>query len=640
MQLDRTHIVIRARTMSEIGDLALVLLRAYPTAAIGLFLLGAAPWAIANLLLLAGPVWQELMLESPLRDEELLIRYLFGMFTLVVLQTPIAGALTTTMIGRLVFDSSVRWRDALRDLRKSWLPTFWMLAVRRGPLLLMIYWLVDRDPQFNPFRDVGVPLLFLLSTIRRGLTPFLPEILLLEQCPWRSSQPDVVTVRNRNRLLHKPIGSDLLGRFLLVSMIMGLLTIGLVEALVSIRGVITGNWDWDAVTFLVLYPAALWMVACVATLIRFISYLDARTRWEGWEVGLAIRAEVLRQFGHDSAVSTVDRGPVHLSTPRSAGRPPRLSQSVTDEPPPIATAIDQEPAESVADAAAPPATRRLPLLLLLLLLCGLPATSHAQLAAGPLRSDDPPRLSAAAGQQQPRIDPQRLPSTPWFDSQQQRLQPISVRTNLPEEKNRKSGWAPSPRSVSSGGSWWSGWNWRWQGFWYYVFQTLGWLFVAVVVGLLVYVVASVLRRGPGGDSAAAAAASKSLAPAVDEQWLQQAEHLPSEARQAAGNLREEAERLMRLQRFDEAIVLLFGHQLLLLDRCRLLRLARGKTNGSYLREARSQLRPAAGLFAATVAAFEASYFGGHSPTADQFSTLWQGNATLEQTVRHLWEPSG
>jgi len=32
MQLDRTHVAIRLRTLSEIGDLAMIMIRRYPTA--------------------------------------------------------------------------------------------------------------------------------------------------------------------------------------------------------------------------------------------------------------------------------------------------------------------------------------------------------------------------------------------------------------------------------------------------------------------------------------------------------------------------------------------------------------------------------------------------------------------------------
>ena len=53
MQLDRTHVVIRLRTLSEIGDLSMVMIRRYPKALLVGFLLGALPWCLANAALLS-----------------------------------------------------------------------------------------------------------------------------------------------------------------------------------------------------------------------------------------------------------------------------------------------------------------------------------------------------------------------------------------------------------------------------------------------------------------------------------------------------------------------------------------------------------------------------------------------------------
>ena len=53
MQLDKTHVVIRPRSFSEIGDLTLILIRRYPQAITIGFLVGALPWAILNALLLS-----------------------------------------------------------------------------------------------------------------------------------------------------------------------------------------------------------------------------------------------------------------------------------------------------------------------------------------------------------------------------------------------------------------------------------------------------------------------------------------------------------------------------------------------------------------------------------------------------------
>jgi hypothetical protein len=118
----------------------------------------------------------------------------------------------------------------------------------------------------------------------------------------------------------------------------------------------------------------------------------------------------------------------------------------------------------------------------------------------------------------------------------------------------------------------------------------------------------------------------------DEQTIQRMKHLPAELRRLDVNLRSEAERLMKEGRFDQAIILLFGHQLLLLDQVGMLRLNRGKTNRKYVRETRSLDADAANQLDATVTAFERSYFGRHLISRSEFEALWLANSELERAA--------
>jgi hypothetical protein len=54
--------------------------------------------------------------------------------------------------------------------------------------------------------------------------------------------------------------------------------------------------DWIQGPWLthVLLPLAMWIAACYFTVFRFLTYLDARIRQEGWEVELRLRAEANR----------------------------------------------------------------------------------------------------------------------------------------------------------------------------------------------------------------------------------------------------------------------------------------------------------------------------------------------------------
>ena len=59
MQLDQTHVVIRLRKFTEIGDLSLIMIRRYPEALLVGFGAGAIGWAITNMILLGWIPWEE-----------------------------------------------------------------------------------------------------------------------------------------------------------------------------------------------------------------------------------------------------------------------------------------------------------------------------------------------------------------------------------------------------------------------------------------------------------------------------------------------------------------------------------------------------------------------------------------------------
>lgn len=612
MQLDRTHIAIRARMLSEIGDLAMILIRNYPAAAIGGFVVGMLPWMIINALLIGWiPILQfNLGIFDDDMDAELW-RYLLLMVTLVILQAPIAGALTTTLIGRSVFEDGVTWRSALKDLRSIFWRLFWILGVVRGPIPLMILIASNWGQDVAPIREVVIPILFLFAVgFQRGRRPFLPEILILERCPMRSRIAGVITAERRSAALHGPISGELFGRFMAVSAILAILAMAALQTMLSFRGVVLGQWESGPVVYLLFIPLALWFAAALSTLIRFLSYLDTRIRLEGWEVDLAIRAESLRQFGSD------------------------VSAPVSPQPTPKSRFPDR--------------TNQVLVALLAVLLpvaiggCGPSSTSNA--------GNESPDMSPAAQSNADQVMPvtagksdvvlQKPPATPWYDPKQDSLVPVEVRTVLPESANRDSRWLPKPPKATpsaSGPSTSSGLGSPSGGV--SIMNLIGWLLLIIIGFGLVFLILFLFNKvEPDAISGRKSATSGPLID-IDEQMIQRMKELPAEVRRTDVNLRTEAERLMNLSRFDEAIVMLFGHQLLLLDRCRVLRLARGKTNGRYVRETRVNAPEANRFFVNTVNAFEASYFGGHTPTADRFERLWQDNATLESVVRPRWETS-
>jgi hypothetical protein len=73
--------------------------------------------------------------------------------------------------------------------------------------------------------------------------------------------------------------------------------------------------------------------------------------------------------------------------------------------------------------------------------------------------------------------------------------------------------------------------------------------------------------------------------------------------------------------YSEAIIYLFSHELVELDKHQVIRLSKGKTNRQYLRETRS--RPLiAGMLESTMVAFEDSFFGNKQLSRDVFERSW------------------
>ena len=304
MELDRTHVVIRLRKFTEIGDLSLVMIRRYPEALLIGFVMGAIGWASLNMLLLGWIPWEESA--YGLDDDAALsevFRYLLWMTVLVILQTPVAGVFTTLYLGQAVFEKRPTWKSVINEVRRQFMRWFLVLGVYRLAVPAMILLSFRWDQPASGFWDVVVPLLILLwIAVVRSNRPFAPEIMLLEQCPLRASSDTVITMSKRSKSLHSPMSSELSGRFASVALILGGLLFTCLYTMIWFRGITLGYWNFMNLTvLLVFFPLALWLVAGVSVIIRLLNYLDTRIRLEGWEVELAVRAESLRQFGKENS---------------------------------------------------------------------------------------------------------------------------------------------------------------------------------------------------------------------------------------------------------------------------------------------------------------------------------------------------
>ena len=233
-----------------------------------------------------------------------------------------------------------------------------------------------------------------------------------------------------------------------------------------------------------------------------------------------------------------------------------------------------------------------------------------------------------------------LDDSVWYDAEAKEIVPVEVREEFDDTVHRNSRWLPKPKKVAkpnsvnapvnpTGGGPGNGLF----GSDFTLGNLFGWFLIIVIlvtaVGLLIY---AFIKADIELDSNSVSKSTQNHKESPDEQTIERMKHLPAELRRTDVNMRSEAERLMKEGLYDQAIILLFGHQLLLLDRAGMLRLNRGKTNGKYIRETRA-IHPEAGTkLKLTVSAFERSYFGRHEIAQREFAEIWRSNLDLEKAI--------
>jgi hypothetical protein len=150
-------------------------------------------------------------------------------------------------------------------------------------------------------------------------------------------------------------------------------------------------------------------------------------------------------------------------------------------------------------------------------------------------------------------------------------------------------------------------------------EMLAWTVLLGLLTLIVAAMAGAIRRGSWDTSRGPG--SRPQTPAGHADWLR-VEQLPVPLQRTTSSLLDETRRLYSLGHYSQAIVFLFGYQLLQLDKAQMILLARGKTNRQYLRE----LVPHADvrkLVIPTMRAFEDAFFGHHACSRARFEACWR-----------------
>lgn len=295
MQLDRTGIVIRERGMFDVLDLALRVITRYRESLWTAWGVVVAVLMLLNYLVLRGVV-------TDFESGDQVLQYLHAMIMLVIIQAPLATLLTTVFLGRAVFLADSRLHDWLQVVWKNAWSLIWYLGISRAALLGWVLILF--------FQDVGAEtnlMLFLLAAyavIRRIVTPFMPEIILLEGNPMRAKSPVEMTIQRRSNALHRPNLSDLFGRWVGAAAIGCGIFCSVMGTVWFLSGMVLMDWTWGPIMVYLVLPFALWMAVGFLGVVRFLSYIDLRIRCEGWEVELLLRAAAEQLPEHDRKMVT------------------------------------------------------------------------------------------------------------------------------------------------------------------------------------------------------------------------------------------------------------------------------------------------------------------------------------------------
>jgi hypothetical protein len=200
---------------------------------------------------------------------------------------------------------------------------------------------------------------------------------------------------------------------------------------------------------------------------------------------------------------------------------------------------------------------------------------------------------------------------PWYDRQQDGVRRLSiVPRESPQDRGKK--WTSAPQATTTTSTP------RQSPRLNVVSNTLQWLgltLLIVLLGAIAYLIAvSFLKEeiSEGGSERKVVQVRRDA---------DRVEALPFKVRAATSDFLAEARRLYDAGQYSEAVIYLFSHELVELDKHQVIRLSKGKTNRQYLRETRS--RPLiAGLLESTMVAFEDAFFGNKQLSRDVFERAW------------------
>jgi len=214
--------------------------------------------------------------------------------------------------------------------------------------------------------------------------------------------------------------------------------------------------------------------------------------------------------------------------------------------------------------------------------------------AGTVQADDPAESQPAPAIEQGRNSLEEARPN-WYDRQTDDARRIELTDSTP------------PPSSSSSSNWNLNFNW---------FSYLIWTLMAIALAILAFLLIRAFI-----ERERRLATRHGTAVDITGTQADRVEHLPVPVRRPAGDLLSEARYHYEKGNYREAIIYLYSHELVELDKQQVIHLARGKTNRQYLRELKSR-KPLRELLEQTMITFEDAFFGQLEIGRERFEACW------------------
>lgn len=212
---------------------------------------------------------------------------------------------------------------------------------------------------------------------------------------------------------------------------------------------------------------------------------------------------------------------------------------------------------------------------------------------------------------------------PWYSEAEGGIRQVDeAQASEGRSTHRDSDWLRKPKSNSRQFNGLSGWT--------SFFTVLFWVVIVVIILAIVgFLVWAFMRQ------------ETTMASDDIQDWLvdqrtdeQRIEALPFALTKPLSDLLQAAEQARNDGNYRLAIIYLFSHVLIQLDRAHLIRLAKGKTNRQYLAEL-SQLKEVRRLTLNFMLLFERVFFGRHAPSQKEADECWQWLVQFDQRLAEV-----